>query len=433
MLLLGRGFFWLARDDDRDAARLPEPAAWPGVVAVVPARDEAATIGETVRGLLAQDYPGAFRLVVVDDRSTDGTGEAGAGGGGRRPAAGGAARRRPAAGLDRQALGAGAGAGGGPGTRRTACCSPMPISATARTACAGWCARAVAEGRVLVSLMARLRCDSAGRALADPGLHLLLPDALPLPLVQRPGRPHRRGGRRLRAAGPAAFERAGGLAPIRGAIIDDCALARRMKAVGPIWTGLTERVESLRPYEGSAPIRRMVARTAYAQLGYRVAALVGMIAALALVFLAPPLLAVFAEAAGPLALGACRLGGDGAGLCAHAAPLRPVPAAGAGLAGNRRRLHGVHPGFRPGGVARPRRDVERRGRSARGSGHRAGLNRAHTVHLPPSQARMDAVFDSNLGPCRAGRRGIARLVRPCRTFPRQRCTRSCRWPVRPPH
>ncbi|RYJ00062.1 MAG: glycosyl transferase family 2, partial [Acetobacteraceae bacterium] len=48
VLLLGRGFFWLARDDDRDAAALPEPARWPGVVAVVPARDEAATIGATV-------------------------------------------------------------------------------------------------------------------------------------------------------------------------------------------------------------------------------------------------------------------------------------------------------------------------------------------------------------------------------------------------
>ena len=76
VLLLGRGFFWLARDDDRDAAALPEPSTWPGVVAVVPARDEAATIGATVAGLLAQDYPGVFRLVVVDDRSTDGTGEA---------------------------------------------------------------------------------------------------------------------------------------------------------------------------------------------------------------------------------------------------------------------------------------------------------------------------------------------------------------------
>ncbi|MBX9698019.1 MAG: glycosyl transferase family 2, partial [Acetobacteraceae bacterium] len=90
----------------------------------------------------------------------------------------------------------------------------------------------------------------------------------------------------------AGFARAGGLAPIRGEIIDDCALARRMKAVGPIWIGLTERVESIRPYESAGTIRRMVARTAYAQLGYRVALLAGMLAALALVFLAPPLLAL---------------------------------------------------------------------------------------------------------------------------------------------
>jgi hypothetical protein len=76
-----------------------------------------------------------------------------------------------------------------------------------------------------------------------------------------------------------------------------------MKARGPIWTGLTDRVESLRPYETAGAIRRMVARTAYAQLGYRAVALAGMLAALALVFIAPPLLALLA--AGPArALGA---------------------------------------------------------------------------------------------------------------------------------
>jgi dihydroflavonol-4-reductase len=57
VLLLGRGFFWLARDDDSDAARLPDPPRWPSVAAIIPARDEAESIGETVRGLLAQDYP----------------------------------------------------------------------------------------------------------------------------------------------------------------------------------------------------------------------------------------------------------------------------------------------------------------------------------------------------------------------------------------
>ena len=298
VLLLGRGFFWLARDDDRDAAMLPEPAAWPGVVAVVPARDEAATIGETVRGLLAQDYPGAFRLVVVDDRSTDGTGEAAlaaAAGDPRLVVLRGGARPPGWTGklwaLEQGLAEA----------RRTAPDRLLFTDADIRhrpDSLRRLVARSLAEGRVLVSLMARLRCASAAERWLIPAFIFFFQMLYPFRWSNRPG------ARTAAAAGGcvlldrAAFERAGGLAPIRGAIIDDCALARRMKAVGPIWTGLTERVESLRPYEGAGAIRRMVARTAYAQLGYRAAALVGMIAALALVFLAPPLLAVFAEGPG---------------------------------------------------------------------------------------------------------------------------------------
>ncbi len=73
VLLFGRGFFWLARDDDRDAPALPDPAGWPAVAILVPARDEEETIGDTVRSILAQDYPGPLRLLVVDDRSADDT------------------------------------------------------------------------------------------------------------------------------------------------------------------------------------------------------------------------------------------------------------------------------------------------------------------------------------------------------------------------
>ncbi len=71
-LLLGRGFFWLARERD-DAGLPPEPATWPDVVAVVPARNEADVIERSVGSLLAQAYPGAFRVVLVDDASDDGT------------------------------------------------------------------------------------------------------------------------------------------------------------------------------------------------------------------------------------------------------------------------------------------------------------------------------------------------------------------------
>jgi chlorobactene glucosyltransferase len=58
--LLGRGKTW--------------SGAWPRVSVLVPARDEAAVIGETVRTLATQDYPD-LEVIVLDDHSTDGTGD----------------------------------------------------------------------------------------------------------------------------------------------------------------------------------------------------------------------------------------------------------------------------------------------------------------------------------------------------------------------
>jgi hypothetical protein len=336
VLLLGRGMFWLARDDDSDAALLPDPAAWPSVTAIVPARDEAVTIGATVASLLAQDYPGAFRLVVVDDRSTDGTGDlarAAAAGNPRLVVVQGGARApgwtgklwaleqglRAVPDAPDWLLFTDADIRHAPDSLamlvRRACAVRSPGGAAGGRESAG---QTPAEKRVLVSLMARLRCESPAERWLIPAFIFFFQMLYPFRWSNDPG------ARTAAAAGGCvlldrtAFERAGGLAPIRGALIDDCALARRMKAVGPIWTGLSAsddrrggspgglnrprpdaRVESLRPYEDVGPIRRMVARTAYAQLGYREAALAGMILALALVFLAPPLLALFAS--GPAA------------------------------------------------------------------------------------------------------------------------------------
>jgi hopene-associated glycosyltransferase HpnB len=86
---------------------------------------------------------------------------------------------------------------------------------------------------------------------------------------------------------------AGGMAAIRDALIDDCALAKTLKAFGPIWIGLTERVHSIRPYPNIADIRRMVARTAYAQLHYSPLVLAGTVLGLALTYLVPVALALF--------------------------------------------------------------------------------------------------------------------------------------------
>ena len=92
-----------------------------------------------------------------------------------------------------------------------------------------------------------------------------------------------------------ALERAGGIASIRSEIIDDCALARRLKAEGPIWLGLTRRARSLRPYGGSGEIGRMVSRTAYAQLDYSPLLLAGTVAGMVLTYLMAPMLALFGD------------------------------------------------------------------------------------------------------------------------------------------
>jgi len=70
-LLLGRGLFWLGRE--RDGETVAGQGAWPPVMAVIPARDEAECVGDTVASLLRQDYPGTFKVIVVDDQSRDGT------------------------------------------------------------------------------------------------------------------------------------------------------------------------------------------------------------------------------------------------------------------------------------------------------------------------------------------------------------------------
>ena len=289
-----------------------------GVTAVVPARDEAATIGATVASLLAQDYPGEFRLIVVDDRSSDGTGDLARAAARRRQRGSvvmhrrARARRAGPASSGRWSRGCGRPCRSEPDcllftdadirhapdslrmlVRRAYAVQSPPVGGDGRRAAGGADLRGSAResgreavgaageresacqtpaGRhVLVSLMARLRCESPAERWLIPAFIFFFQMLYPFRWSNDPA------ARTAAAAGGcvlldrAAFERAGGLAPIRGALIDDCALARRMKAVGPIWTGLTDRVDSLRPYDEVGPIRRMVARTAYAQLGYRLA------------------------------------------------------------------------------------------------------------------------------------------------------------------
>jgi hypothetical protein len=89
-----------------------------------------------------------------------------------------------------------------------------------------------------------------------------------------------------------SLEAAGGIVAIREALIDDCALGALLKRQGRIWLGLTDRVRSIRPYPTFGSIAGMVSRSAYAQLRYAPMRLAATILGLALVYVAPPLMAV---------------------------------------------------------------------------------------------------------------------------------------------
>lgn len=288
VLLFARGWFWTGRDDD--GAVPPGPALWPDVTVIIPARDEAPSIAATVRSVLAQDYPGQIRLFVVDDRSSDGTGTiARAAGDERLTVVQGQGRAEGWTGklwALQQGLDAAK-----PTTPYILFTDADITHAPDSLRCL--VARAEAGGLVLVSLMAKLRCESAAERWFIPAFIYFFQMLYPFRWANDPR------ARTAAAAGGcvllrrASFEAAGGLASIRGAMIDDCTLAGVMKRQGPTWLGLTERVHSLRACETVEPIRRMVARTAYAQLRYNPFLLVGMLAALSLVFLAPPLLTLF--------------------------------------------------------------------------------------------------------------------------------------------
>lgn len=92
-----------------------------------------------------------------------------------------------------------------------------------------------------------------------------------------------------------ALASVGGIASIRGALIDDCLLAAELKTVGPIWLGLTNRAQSIRPYPTFTDVAQMVSRSAYSQLRYSLLALTGTILGMAITFVAPPALALFAS------------------------------------------------------------------------------------------------------------------------------------------
>lgn len=270
------------------------PVTAPAVDIVIPARDEVETIGAAIASLLAQDYPAPFRVILVDDGSTDGT----------------AVRAAEAAGSD-----------------------PRFLLVSGATKPAGWSgklwaldqgvARSGAElllftdadithdprhlatlvarmgtpergARLdMVSEMVRLNCESRAERALIPAFVYFFQMLYPFARVNDPlsATAAAAGGTVLIRR--AALERIGGIAAMRGALIDDVTLARLVKRGGAIFLGHSGLARSIRPYPHLADIRAMIARTAFTQLRYSAALLALTLIGLALVWLVPPLAVIF--------------------------------------------------------------------------------------------------------------------------------------------
>ncbi|MFE9682158.1 glycosyltransferase [Streptomyces sp. NPDC006285] len=297
-LLLGQGFFW------RTDVRLPprrEPDTWPSVCVVVPARDEAAVLPRSLPSLLAQEYPGRAEVFLVDDGSSDGTGELARELGRRHgglPLTVGSPGDPPAGWTGklwavRHGIGLARARGPEYLLLTDADIAHAPDSLRELVAAA------VTGDLDLVSQMARLRVESVWERLVVPAFVYFFAQLYPFRWIAR------RGARTAAAAGgcvllrTAAAERARVPDAIRRAVIDDVAMARAVQdSGGHIWLGLADRVVSVRPYPRLHDLWRMVSRSAYAQLRHNPLVLAGTVAGLAVVYLVPPVALVVGLAAG---------------------------------------------------------------------------------------------------------------------------------------
>ena len=283
-LLLAHGGYW------RTGHRLSSSdlSEAPPVVALVPARNEADIIGATLPTLLAQDYPGEFRVVLVDDASTDDTSAVATSLGSDRltvvrgdgPPEGWAGKVA--------AMARGVEAAGEPEYFLFTDADIAHPADSVRLLVA----KARRDRLDLVSLMARLGTETNWERLVVPAFVYFFAQLYPFRLVSRPR------SRVAAAAGGCMLVRretladAGGLARIRDAHIDDVALGALLKRHGRTWLGFTTAVRSLRPYPRFGDLWNMVARSAYTQLRYSPVLLLGTIAGLLLLYVLPPVAAI---------------------------------------------------------------------------------------------------------------------------------------------
>ncbi len=275
-LAFGHGKFW-ASTPPAPAARPPQ---CPDVDIIVPARNEAATIVPVISSLRAQDYRGSFRIFVIDDESTDGT----------AALAGSSPNLQVIRGQPKPdgwsgklwALNQGVAAGSAPVllfTDADIVHDPRHLSSLVAR---------LEERRVLmVSEMVRLHCVSLAERALVPAFVYFFQMLFPFAKVNDPR------SRIAAAAGGTvlirrdALERCGGLDAIKGALIDDVALAKLIKASGPIELAHSTLAASVRAYPHFADLWRMISRTAFTQLRYSALRLSIALAGLTLIWWVP--------------------------------------------------------------------------------------------------------------------------------------------------
>lgn len=296
VLLLAWGRFWRADQRLRPAA---DPDQWPDVVAVIPARNEIETIAQVVAGHRATDYPGQFDVIVVDDHSSDGTADAARSAGAQivpapdLPPGWSGKLWAVQAGLDHVDQ-----------TLRPGAAWVLLTDADIKHAPAtlrSLVAKGETEDLALVSLMARLDSRGVWGSLLIPAFIFFFQKLYPFPWVNRPDHWMAAAAGGCMLVRREALQQIGGMAALKGALIDDCTLGARIKHGPPkrnIWLGLADtEVTSLRDNRSIGSIWTMVARTAFTQLQHSTLLLVGAVLGMVFTYLGPWIALVWGIAA----------------------------------------------------------------------------------------------------------------------------------------
>jgi hopene-associated glycosyltransferase HpnB len=296
-LVFAHHAFWRSRPEISPAV----PKEFPDVDVIVPARDERDTIGAAIGSLLAQDYPGHFRLILVDDNSSDDTSEL----------AGCAANleimrlysKPPGWSGKLWALSQGVAAGRSPlllFTDADITHDPRHLSALVAQ---------LLRARVdLVSEMVKLNCSSLAERALVPAFVYFFQMLYPFAAVNDPASTVAAAAGGTILIRREALERIGGIEAIKNALIDDVTLARAVKRNGHIFLGHSKLASSIRTYPAFGDIWQMIARTAFTQLNYSPLLLGATVVGMTLVWLVPPCAAAVSHGWSAIfGVGACAL------------------------------------------------------------------------------------------------------------------------------